>query len=66
MNMLHRAAEFSWVDVLSYVVMDEILWNLEKKEKIALLRSFKWLPHKDSNLNKQIQNLRCYHYTMRQ
>lgn len=25
-----------------------------------------WLPHKDSNLNKQIQNLRCYHYTMRQ
>ena len=27
---------------------------------------YKWLPHKDSNLNKQIQNLRCYHYTMRQ
>lgn len=25
-----------------------------------------WLPHKDSNLNKQIQNLLCYHYTMRQ
>ena len=24
------------------------------------------MPHKDSNLNKQIQNLRCYHYTMRQ
>ena len=29
-------------------------------------RPRKWLPHKDSNLNKQIQNLRCYHYTMRQ
>ena len=25
-----------------------------------------WLPHKDSNLNKQNQNLRCYRYTMRQ
>ena len=24
------------------------------------------LPHKDSNLNKQDQNLLCYHYTMRQ
>ena len=29
-------------------------------------RIAEWLPHKDSNLNKQIQNLRCYHYTMRQ
>ena len=26
----------------------------------------KWLPHKDSNFDKQIQNLLCYHYTMRQ
>ena len=25
-----------------------------------------WLPHKDSNLDTQIQNLQCYHYTMRQ
>lgn len=24
-----------------------------------------WLPHKDSNLDKEIQNLSCYHYTMR-
>ena len=24
------------------------------------------LSHKDSNLNKQDQNLLCYHYTMRQ
>ena len=30
------------------------------------MRLLEWLPHKDSNLNKQIQNLRCYHYTMRQ
>ena len=28
--------------------------------------AFQWLPHMDSNHNKQIQNLRCYHYTMRQ
>ena len=25
-----------------------------------------WLPHKDSNLDKLIQNQLCYHYTMRQ
>ena len=24
------------------------------------------LPHQDSNLDKKIQNLLCYHYTMRQ
>ena len=24
------------------------------------------LSHKDSNLNRQIQKLQCYHYTMRQ
>ena len=38
--MLHRAAEFSWVDVLSYVVMDEILWNLEKKRKDRAIAIF--------------------------
>ena len=32
----------------------------------CLLYSEKWLPHKESNLDKQIQNLLCYHYTMRQ
>ncbi len=26
----------------------------------------KWLPRKDSNLDKEIQNLSCYHYTTRQ
>jgi hypothetical protein len=26
----------------------------------------KWLPRKDSNLDKEIQNLLCYHYTTRQ
>ena len=25
-----------------------------------------WLPRKDSNLDKEIQNLSCYHYTTRQ
>ena len=29
-------------------------------------RSSSQLSHKDSNLNKQDQNLLCYHYTMRQ
>ena len=29
-------------------------------------RSSSLLSHKDSNLNKQDQNLLCYHYTMRQ
>jgi hypothetical protein len=24
-----------------------------------------WLPRKDSNLDKEIQNLSCYHYTTR-
>lgn len=35
-------------------------------QESAHSRATEWLPHKDSNLNKQIQNLRCYHYTMRQ
>ena len=26
----------------------------------------KWLPRKDSNLDKEIQNLSCYRYTTRQ
>ena len=26
----------------------------------------RWLPRKDSNLDKEIQNLWCYHYTTRQ
>ena len=34
-----------------------------KKEELSLLSL---LSHKDSNLNKQDQNLLCYHYTMRQ
>ena len=25
-----------------------------------------WLPDQDSNLDKQIQSLLCYHYTIRQ
>ena len=28
--------------------------------------SSRWLPRRDSNPNKQNQNLRCYHYTTRQ
>jgi len=30
------------------------------------LRLREWLPDKDSNLNKQSQNLLCYHYTIGQ
>lgn len=37
--------------------------HIQKKRS---LRSSSQLSHKDSNLNKQDQNLLCYHYTMRQ
>ena len=30
------------------------------------LGELEWLPRRDSNPNKQNQNLRCYHYTTRQ
>jgi hypothetical protein len=29
-------------------------------------RRVEWLPGMDSNHDKEIQNLRCYHYTTRQ
>lgn len=35
-------------------------------QKKRSFRSSSLLSHKDSNLNKQDQNLLCYHYTMRQ
>jgi len=38
--------------------------SLTKKERQLTL--FSWLPHKDSNLDKQNQNLVCYRYTMGQ
>lgn len=41
------------------------LW-LDHIYKKRSLRSSSLLSHKDSNLNKQDQNLLCYHYTMRQ
>ena len=37
--------------------------HIQKKRSY---RSSSQLSHKDSNLNKQDQNLLCYHYTMRQ
>ena len=33
---------------------------------IGFYGDFHWLPRRDSNPNKQNQNLRCYHYTTRQ
>ncbi len=36
----------------------------EKGAPIPILE--KWLPRKDSNLDKEIQNLSCYRYTTRQ
>ena len=33
---------------------------------IRFFGDFEWLPRRDSNPNKQNQNLRCYHYTTRQ
>ena len=35
-------------------------------QDLSLTQSLLLLSHKDSNLNKQNQNLLCYHYTMRQ
>lgn len=37
--------------------------HIQKKRSFC---SSSLLSHKDSNLNKQDQNLLCYHYTMRQ
>ena len=38
-----------------------------KKKSSASAEGFiEWLPRRDSNPNKQNQNLRCYHYTTRQ
>lgn len=31
-----------------------------------ILSGKRWLPHMDSNHDKQIQSLLCYRYTMRQ
>lgn len=45
---------------------DESLALRRIKARLSSAGFAEWLPHKDSNLNKQIQNLRCYHYTMRQ
>ncbi len=66
---------FHWKGLFCCLIMVR-LWSLKmttariiehiKTKKAAEKAAFKWLPHKDSNLNKQIQNLRCYHYTMRQ
>ena len=42
-------------------------WDNKKARKINVLRAFcGWLPRRDSNPNKQNQNLLCYHYTTRQ
>ena len=46
------------------------IWRIslspKKIRKKRSSRSSSPLSHKDSNLNKQDQNLLCYHYTMRQ
>ena len=38
----------------------------KKKNPVSRAYFFEWLPRRDSNPNKQNQNLRCYHYTTRQ
>jgi hypothetical protein len=44
----------------------EINLNAGKQPKLLHRRSYPSLAHKGSNLNKQNQNLLCYHYTMSQ
>ena len=39
--------------------------NPTKSDWWLNLTIFEWLPRRDSNPNKQNQNLRCYHYTTR-
>ena len=39
--------------------------SLRHRDKRRIKKE-KWLPRRDSNPNKQNQNLRCYHYTTRQ
>lgn len=48
-------------------------WRIAEDEKAHERRKSswakgwgRWLPDKDSNLNKQSQNLLCYHYTIGQ
>ena len=38
----------------------------KKPRLVAEVFFVSWLPRRDSNPNKQNQNLRCYHYTTRQ
>ena len=38
----------------------------KKPQLVAEVFFVSWLPRRDSNPNKQNQNLRCYHYTTRQ
>ena len=40
--------------------------NAGSNEPDIFFRGLDWLPRRDSNPNKQNQNLRCYHYTTRQ
>ena len=39
---------------------------IEKEKRLDFFESFSWLAYKDSNLDKQNQNLLCYHYTISQ
>ena len=36
----------------------------KERERVFLLALFLWLDYQDSNLDKQNQNLLCYHYTI--
>ena len=38
----------------------------KNKKRLEFFESFSWLAYKDSNLDKQNQNLLCYHYTISQ
>ena len=41
-----------------------IIWNWNKQKRKLLRTSFFELDYQDSNLEKQDQNLLCYHYTI--
>lgn len=65
--ILHTKSKSQLKHILPY---SKSIWRIslspKQIQKKRSSRSSSLLSHKDSNLNKQDQNLLCYHYTMRQ
>ncbi len=61
-----------WVGSGAVLKMPFAAWTRRTPSVTLVCKNFpgsrkcEWLPRKDSNLDKEIQNLWCYHYTTRQ